>query len=392
MAAIEALVTPQVLSWARQQAGYTVGEVASWLHRKVEEITAWERGELRPTLAQARKLAHRYRRSLGDLYLDQPPSEPAPPADFRSGPWAADRRISSQVSFEVRRIHAMRDAAVELGELNEVTLRAFPVQASSEEHPEEVARRLRDALKVSLETQTGWGTPDAAWKGWRSAVEHLGALVFVVRDLDPRALGGFSLAAEVAPVIAINGKDVHHRKLFTLMHELVHLALRQDGVCDLREDGDISPASIEVFCNAVAAAILMPAETITAHPLVHGRDRHSAWSDQDLGSVASFFRVSPQAALRRMVSLNLTSWDLYRRWCAEHPFTPQPRDPDRKGGAFYNTYIHDTGMPYLALVFDAFHARRIHVTNVCDYLGHKVSTVKGIEKHYIDQVLSRRTR
>jgi len=40
----EALITPSVMQWAREQAGFDVEDASEKLKRPVEEIQAWEDG------------------------------------------------------------------------------------------------------------------------------------------------------------------------------------------------------------------------------------------------------------------------------------------------------------------------------------------------------------
>ena len=57
------------------------------------------------------------------------------------------------------------------------------------------------------------------------------------------------------PVILINGKDRGNGRVFTLLHEFCHLALRQSGVSNMGGDRNDAPhPDVEKFCNAVAAA------------------------------------------------------------------------------------------------------------------------------------------
>ena len=72
---------------------------------------------------------------------------------------------------------------------------------------------------------------------------------------------GFSFAEPVLPVIAVNRKVRPNGQIFTLLHEFVHLMLRQSSICDIDEEPPRPPEEqrIEVFCNRVAGAALVPA-------------------------------------------------------------------------------------------------------------------------------------
>ncbi|WP_082659292.1 ImmA/IrrE family metallo-endopeptidase [Cellulomonas sp. B6] len=56
--------------------------------------------------------------------------------------------------------------------------------------------------------------------------------------------------------------------MFSLVHEYVHVLMHATRVCDLDDH-----ASVERFCNAVAAATLLPAATVQA-------ERAWAWGER----------------------------------------------------------------------------------------------------------------
>jgi len=70
---IEALVTPEVMKWARVKARLSVEQAAEKLDRTAEEIEQWESGTNKPSLAQARKAEKVYHIPLATFYLHEPP-------------------------------------------------------------------------------------------------------------------------------------------------------------------------------------------------------------------------------------------------------------------------------------------------------------------------------
>jgi Zn-dependent peptidase ImmA (M78 family) len=68
----------------------------------------------------------------------------------------------------------------------------------------------------------------------------------------------------------VNPKDVFAPRVFSLIHELVHLMLHQSGVSDLDIDAarQAQDEMVEVFCNAVAAAVLIPQDLFLAESAV----------------------------------------------------------------------------------------------------------------------------
>ena len=58
-------VQPSILKWAREQSGYSVGEVARAFKKDESLILAWESGLSAPSFSQLEKLAYNiYKRPL----------------------------------------------------------------------------------------------------------------------------------------------------------------------------------------------------------------------------------------------------------------------------------------------------------------------------------------
>ena len=74
---------PEVLRWARERVGFSPSELAGKLQVKPERVLTWEHsGEI--SMAQVGKLAERTYTPEGFLFLDEPPDDSLPIADFRT--------------------------------------------------------------------------------------------------------------------------------------------------------------------------------------------------------------------------------------------------------------------------------------------------------------------
>lgn len=96
---------------------------------------------------------------------------------------------------------------------------------------------------------------DDYYKSWRTLVEKKDILVF---EISRKKIGseGMALYYPLLPIITIlSSGQTNSRKLFTMVHELVHLGLRESAI-----DGKIlkSNYDIEKYCNEVAGYVLVP--------------------------------------------------------------------------------------------------------------------------------------
>jgi Zn-dependent peptidase ImmA (M78 family) len=165
-----------------------------------------------------------------------------------------------------------------------------------QEDPETVGERIRTALGVTKDLQLHWRDNDgrAGFNAWRHRIEGLGVLIFQTTRFPSDEASGFAIAADTLPVIAVNRNDVLTRRTSSLVHELAHLMIRVSGVSDLETDASRPPEDqrIEVFCNSVAAAALIPRDVLLAEARIVAQGARSTnWSDTEISDLACQFNV-----------------------------------------------------------------------------------------------------
>ena len=114
---IQALITPEVLAWARNLDGLTIEDAASRLNIAADKIRAWENGQAHPTLRQAKELAKYYRIPFVTLYLPDPPKKPKriDRVDYRTfGNVGVAITTSRELRWLLRDIEDRRDSMIEL--------------------------------------------------------------------------------------------------------------------------------------------------------------------------------------------------------------------------------------------------------------------------------------
>jgi Zn-dependent peptidase ImmA (M78 family) len=283
--------------------------------------------------------------------------------DFRRLPDVGSRRFSPGLTLDVRSAQQRRLLALEMFEEVGEKPPVFELRTSLNEDAENVAREIRDVFKITYELQVRWREPRIAFHAWRDKIEQLGVLVFQANRIETDEASGFAYWAETLPVIVVNRKDVFARRVFSLMHELVHLMLHQSGVSDL--DVDAARAAhdevVEVFCNAVAAAALMPKDLFLAEPVViqRGPGRHE-WTDDVIQLLATTFGVSRESIVRRLLTVGRTTEAFYARKRAQYQeeFRAQKkreREHNADKGMARNIpreTIGDLGRPFVRLVLE----------------------------------------
>ena len=390
---VKALINPDLITWARNTAGFTTAEAAARLKITEEQLVAWEAGSDAPSIPQLRKLAGLFKRPLAVFYLSEVPTTFQVMRDLRRLPGSGLRRFPPNLQLEIRAANERRELALELaGDLGEAPP-PFSLTANDRDNPEEVGARIRLALGVTDQLQANWKDADGrtGFNAWRSRIENAGALVFQATRFATEEASGFAIAADVLPVIVINRKDPPTRRTFSLLHELAHLMVRISGVSDLETDAARPPEDqrIEIFCNHVAAAALMPKEALLAEPLVVDRGPRSAnWTDDELRELARRFSISREALLRRLLTFDRTTNEFYRQkrgqYNAEYRAARERQKLNASDEGIPRNMPQETisnfGRPLVRMLLGNYYQDRITLSDVLGYLGLKVKHIAKLEQ------------
>jgi Zn-dependent peptidase ImmA (M78 family) len=392
---LKAAITPAVLIWARQTAGFSLAEAARRLKITEERLAAWEDANNAdaPSIPQLRKLAALFKRPLAVFYLPEAPPRFAVMRDLRRLPGTGARSYSPAVQLEIRAANERRELALELAADLEQKVQKFTLTATMEEDAETVGGRIRTALGVTMDLQLRWRDNEgrAGFNAWRNRIENLGVLVFQTTRFSSNEASGFAIVAETLPVIAVNRNDALTRRTFSLLHELAHLMIRVSGVSELATDVNRPPEDqrIEVFCNSVAAAALIPRDVLLADArvVVQGT-RSEQWSDAEIRDLAYQFGVSREALLRRLLTLNRTTEAFYARkraqFIAEFDESQKRKKEKAAESEMKRNMPQETvsnfGRRLVNMLLDNYHQDRMTLSEVSGYLGLKVKHVPRLEE------------
>jgi len=369
-------VTPNVLAWARRSACVTIEDAAKAASVDPKRIDDWENGVDAPSLAMLRKLAVKYKRPLAVLLLPEPPRDFAALRDFRRLV-ASEAAIPAKVASEIRIAYERREIALEMLRDTGDEPIPFDLKVHLDDDPEAAAKKFRRYFAVDQAQQLQWARRSVVFESWRSKIEAKGVLVFVMGGSHGplvRQVRGFAIAAGTLPVVAVNGRDKTNGRTFTLLHECAHVALGQAVVENDTTRYSRLPAGdkkIERFCNAVAAATLMPREAVEGIASRQQKGPHSEWADHEINAAAEYLGVSREAFLLRAVELKFASARFYiakrAQYAAEYAKMDEP-SPVRTPIAPYKTVLGRYGRPYARSVLNSYQERRITMSDAAGYL------------------------
>lgn len=372
-----AIIKPELLIWAREEAGLTVEDAAKKAAVKPAKMLAYEEGSAKPTVNQLRALSKAYKRPLAFFYLPHPPPRNAHLRDFRRAPQEPEESESPALRYEIRRARYRRQVSLELYEdLGEEPPR-FNVRATFADDAETVATRLRQLLGITREEQREFQDKYAALGRWRNAIEQAGVMVFQAGGVKGNEMLGFSISEPTLPVIVLNVSDDPLRRIFTLWHELAHIALRTGGLCTLREVHDI-----EVFCNRVAGAALVPQQWLLDEPAVKARGPQKEWDERILRSLAANYRVSREVVIRRLLIAKYATAEFYQKKREEYQAEFENKK-EAGGGGFAPPDVKalsQSGRMFVQLVLEGYRQDKITSNDVTDYLEVRTKHLTNIAK------------
>ncbi|MHA0041788.1 helix-turn-helix domain-containing protein [Deinococcus sp. PEB2-63] len=384
---VEPKLNPAILVWARETAGLSVDEAAKKLGVKAEKLEQCERGDKFLTFNQLKTAANVYKRSLAAFLLPEPPEVPRMLPDFRSLENREVGKYSSSLMIDIRRAKNRRLRFIEIMNLLERPIPSFDlrIKASLETDPSYIAEFARAWLEVSMEQQTEWRGKYTALHNWIEIFEKKGVLVFQTSKVAKDEMIGLCISNGVMPIILLNGKYTPNSKVFTMMHELVHLMIGIEGVSgEIDESIDARNGDyreIEFFCNRVAAEILVPKKDLE-NRFFSKIDVN--YDDQLLQKIANTYSVSLEVALRRLKDIgrvtDSTFYQSLERIKEGYVQASRAEGSKKTIVPHFRMVLRDNGKLFTSGVVEAFDRKLINSSDFGEFLGTNIGHYGDIKE------------
>ncbi|MCL4400075.1 ImmA/IrrE family metallo-endopeptidase [Patescibacteria group bacterium] len=380
-------VRPDVLKslryYARQQTSMVVEhfEKKSKLKFGVsgKYLKEIESSEHELSLELIKEFASLYKFPLSCFLLPRPLKDDLVPADYRQVPAAQRGSVSPKMALVLR---SAQRAQYVISILNEIVSNTLPT-IHLHDDIEKIALEARELLDRAFLAQERINNPYQFFNLLRDELEKLGLVVMKTSFPldDARA---FSLTSQKPYVIVVNNKDGtefgYSPKIFSLLHEFGHVLLRDGGLCS--DLSSVSKIEQELFCNAFAAACLIPKSTLYTHL----RQKNiTAFSNEEkmetIDDLRKKFLVSGEVVIRRIHSLKYISleerdrlindWDRYAARYRKSGFIP-PLSQSQK-------CFNKNGKYYTHSVFNGVARGVLTPENAVSYLGIKLKHFKELQ-------------
>lgn len=359
------------LAWARAAMRLEPMDIAKAAGTTLEKARGFESEEVEPTLKQLEKIAKKLDRTMAFFFTAPPTAVDVPDTpDFRG---RGEDPLPPLLAREMRRAEQYRDVMLDLQGKPEHVARVGSVNW------ETVQRRAAE-LRTRLDLPEGF-VPQVrdmpkVLNFWRDLLERNGYLIFQAARIPLSVFRGLSIHHDHLPVILLNGADSYAGKVFTIFHEIAHLANKTSGLCDL--DRHVNE---EAVANAFAANFLMPRRQVES--FIEGCDENGLELAREMGKV---FKVSLLAAgvrLRALRFINDDELEALRKesdaaW-ADHR-AAQKANPG--GPLAWRLRYRDLGRAYIGAVAKAVEDDRADLLDASYLLNARIPMVEQMFEEY----------
>jgi Zn-dependent peptidase ImmA (M78 family) len=384
MSSSKAPVNPVLLKWARTTLKISLPLASKKLGVKENVLQDWEEGTEKPTITQLLKIAEVYQRPFSLFYLPEPPKHFKPLKDFRKfSNYVVSEESEVQIQKEIFQAQQNRENALGLLEILGTTLPEFTLKLSMEDGPSSAGQKLIKFLGINHEEVFEINSGYQALNYWKQLLEEKGIMVYQTTSVPVKAMRGACVAETKVPVVIINSNDSENGRIFTLFHEVVHIAMREDGISNFKFSEKALYDKIETFCNQVAGEILVPSRLLLNHNIVKANANIPQWNEYQISTLANQFCVSKEVIIRRLLTLDKTTEEIYLRL---RNIYNNRQKPESSGGNYYRSVIGKTGRLIINLALQSYYQEKISASALYDYIHVKAANLPKLQNFMYGKV------
>lgn len=292
-------VNTENLRVARENMGLNSFSVSKRISSLKKDIVAeWENGISLPTWLQIAKLSKLYDVPEILFFSKEPLKRNKSVPDYRVGlKKEGDLKIQKLINLVVTRQRWLEKTLKEEG-FSKNNLQGC---GKDLEDPKDLAELILKKLDIRIEeikNMTGVYANKNVLSYLLQKAENEGIFIgktVSYHKLNVEDMRGLFISNDYCPFIVINRKDATSAQIFSFIHELAHLFRKTDSVSnslDFRTT-DSGLNQEEVFCNKVAAELLLPANELT----------EKYYYKSDIDDLSSLYKVSKLFVFYRLKSL-----------------------------------------------------------------------------------------
>lgn len=334
-------ISKNVLEWINTKYAKKIGTA-------YKSFLLWLNGEKDPTTKQAISLFNKLNLPIRYMFLSEPPKEELKLVEFRT---IDSQKLVDSPSRELidlyNNMSEIQDWMVDYSIFNELEPLSFVKCCDGINDKYSIAKIIMEVMRFSYEDLDKTSDSRILFNFIRKKCEEIGIIVMMNgvigsnthRKLDINEFRAFSMADKYAPLIFINSDDSLNARLFSLLHEIVHIFIGVDSLYNIHDYNSISVSNIEILCNAVAAEILIPDEYIkNEYKKINNQNKNIYNIINELKQV---FLGSEYVLIRKLYDNKLISKDNYNTLIDKYKqeYVEQSKKKKKSKGGDYHTTL-----------------------------------------------------
>lgn len=331
-------IKPEILKWAIRKA-----EIAKVSNEIMDLLVKWNAGEKKPTFSQVEKVSKKTNIPLGYFFLNTPPEEHCSIIDYRTIDSTAVDNPSQELLDTVNAMVDIQEWMVDYVMDSGGDELPFVGSGSVEYTSILAADKLRDILSLHYEWYRECRSSEESFRFIKNKCQGIGTIVMMNgvvgsnthRKLDINEFRAFTLVNKYAPLIFINTCDAPAGRLFSILHEIVHVWIGKNSFYNNTPTDNTKVSDIETFCNDVAAEILVPFDVFNAK-----WNEISLAIEEKTHVLSDYFRCSRYVIIRKALDLGKISKREYNKlvWDITNYYKEIEKNAKQtSGGNYYTT-------------------------------------------------------
>lgn len=360
-----------ILEWASE--GHDVNTIS----KKFSNFTKWLNGEERPTFKELEKLAKYLDFPFGYFFLPHPLRiEREDNIDYRTIKNKLNYSVSANLKLNIENMKYIQEWEKDYCIRNQLQKIDFTLTSKQKDDINVLTQYIYTFLGIQENWFEKYQNPLLAFNYIRGKIEEKRIIVVVngkINDnthktFDLNEFRAFALYDEYAPLIFINSLDSPTGRLFSLMHELVHI---MRGETDVINEVHFS---VETLCNNVAIQFLAPEKYI-----INSIDNFEITKNK-ITEFSNLFHVSFEAMCYRLYALNYLSKEKCNSYIQEDidKLTSVVDKRKKTGGNYWNTKLNILSTYVARSIISELYNGNITYTECFKMLG--VSGIKTFTK------------
>lgn len=368
-------VNTKNLRIARENVGLDVFSASKKISSSKKDIVGlWESGVLLPTWKQLEKAAKIYNISEILLMSEETVKENKQIPDYRVGLYDDREKndIKKLIDLVIKRQRWLESTFKKEGQRKNKLI-GSGAQIST---PKELALYISEKLGISIneiKQKTGSNSRKEVLKYLIQKAEDKGIFVgktISFHNISVEQMRGLFVSNDYCPFIILNRKDAVSAQIFSFIHELSHLFRKSESISntiDFRKTSkDIDPE--EVFCNKVAAHLLLPEDEFTKEK----------YTKEEIDELSDIYKLSKLFIFYRLKELgkinNLDADDIEQELIEESKRNVENLKNRKKktGGNYYNSMQDSNGNLFNRVVANSYFEEKVNYTEASNLLKFSV--------------------